>query len=141
MRAPAKAWQSYRQVATQTASPGQLVLLLYNGIIRFLEQARLGFAHDDPKNFHEAINNDLNTAQALASTLEMVAEGYRRQDHHIWNTLKLFDSVIGLNLEERMQETRSAEFPPEVVRLSEESPDPSIATVAAAAVGTRILFR
>ena len=39
-----KAWHSYRQVATQTASPGQLVLLLFNGIIRFLEQARLGFA-------------------------------------------------------------------------------------------------
>ncbi|PYJ01020.1 MAG: flagellar protein FliS, partial [Verrucomicrobia bacterium] len=52
MRSHAKAWHSYRQVATQTASPGQLVLLLYNGIIRFLEQARLGFANEDPKEFH-----------------------------------------------------------------------------------------
>ena len=33
-------WQSYRQVATSTATPGQLVLMLYDGAIRFLEQAR-----------------------------------------------------------------------------------------------------
>lgn len=60
-----KAWQSYRQVATQTASPGQLVLLLYDGIIRFLEQARLGFAKDDPKEFNETINNNIQRAQAV----------------------------------------------------------------------------
>lgn len=64
-----KAWQSYRQVATQTASPGQLVLLLYNGIIRFLEQARLGFGLDDPKEFNEAINNNLQRALAIINEL------------------------------------------------------------------------
>src|SRR5882672_10965676 len=65
-----KAWQSYRQVATQTASPGQLVLLLYNGIIRFLEQARLGFNLDDPKEFNEAINNNIQRAQAIIQELD-----------------------------------------------------------------------
>ena len=79
-----------------------------------------GWVVEYAERFHEAINNDLNTAQALASTLEMVAESYRRQDHHIWNTLKRFDSVIGLNLEERMRETCNAEFPAEIVRLREE---------------------
>src|SRR5882672_9441063 len=64
-----KAWQSYRQVATQTASPGQLVLLLYNGIIRFLEQARLGFGQDDPKEFNEAINNNVQRAQAIINEM------------------------------------------------------------------------
>jgi flagellar secretion chaperone FliS len=64
-----KAWQSYRQVATQTASPGQLVLLLYNGILRFLEQARLGFGLDDPKEFNEAINNNLQRALAIINEL------------------------------------------------------------------------
>lgn len=63
------AWQSYRQVATQTASPGQLVLLLYNGVIRFLEQARLGFNHDDPKEFNETINNNVQRAQAIINEL------------------------------------------------------------------------
>src|SRR5205809_7419525 len=64
-----KAWQSYRQVATKTASPGQLVLLLYNGILRFLEQARLGFAKDDPKEFNETINNNVQRAQAIINEM------------------------------------------------------------------------
>ena len=73
-----RAWQSYRQVATQTASPGQLVLLLYNGIIRFLEQARAGFAFDDPKEFNETINNNLQRAQAIINEMNQslnMAEG------------------------------------------------------------------
>lgn len=73
-----KAWQSYRQVATQTASPGQLVLLLYNGIIRFLEQARLGFGLDDPKEFNETINNNLQRALAIINEMNQslnMAEG------------------------------------------------------------------
>ncbi len=73
-----KAWQSYRQVATQTASPGQLVLLLYNGIIRFLEQARLGFGLDDPKEFNETIHNNIHRAQAIINEMDQslnMAEG------------------------------------------------------------------
>jgi flagellar protein FliS len=64
-----KAWQSYRQVATQTASPGQLVMLLYDGIIRFLEQARQGFSKDDPKEFNETINNNIQRAQAIINEM------------------------------------------------------------------------
>lgn len=73
-----KAWQSYRQVATTTASPAQLVLLLYNGILRFLEQARLGFALDDPKEFNETINNNIQRAQAIINEMNQslnMAEG------------------------------------------------------------------
>ena len=54
----ANPWKSYRQVATQTASPGQLVLMLYEGAIRFLERARLGFAQEDPAEFNLTINNN-----------------------------------------------------------------------------------
>src|SRR5262245_13730104 len=64
-----KSWQSYRQVATQTASPGQLVLLLHDGIIRFLEQARLGFGKDDPKEFNETINNNVQRAQGIINEM------------------------------------------------------------------------
>jgi flagellar protein FliS len=54
------------------------VLLLYNGIIRFLEQARLGFGLDDPKEFNEAINNNLQRALAIINELSQslnMAEG------------------------------------------------------------------
>ena len=62
-------WQSYRQVATQTASPGQLVLMMYDGAIRFLEQARRGFAMDDPLEFNQTINNNVLRAQAIINEL------------------------------------------------------------------------
>ncbi len=58
-------WQSYRKVATQTASPGQLVLMLYDGAISFLERGLAGFAHDDPLEFNQTINNNLIRAQAI----------------------------------------------------------------------------
>jgi cysteinyl-tRNA synthetase len=79
-----------------------------------------GWALEYAERFHERINNDLNTAQALASTLEMVAESYRRHDHRIWNTLKRFDLVLGLKLEEYLRETHEATFPAEILQLRDE---------------------
>lgn len=63
-------WQSYRQVATQTAPPGQLVLMLYEGAIRFLERALTGFAHDDPAEFNLTINNNVQRAQDIIRELD-----------------------------------------------------------------------
>jgi flagellar protein FliS len=67
----ASPWQSYRQVVTQTATPGQLVILLYDGAIRFLEQARTGFTKDDPKEFNETINNNVQRAQAIIHEMNL----------------------------------------------------------------------
>jgi cysteinyl-tRNA synthetase len=86
--------------------------------IEAAEDSEWAFAFAE--RFHEVLNNDLNTAQALASTLEMVAESYRRHDHHIWNTLKRFDLVLGLKLEERLREIREARFPDEILVLRDE---------------------
>ncbi len=65
----ANPWQSYRQVATQTASAGQLVLMLYDGAIQFLERALLGFKADDPLEFNQTINNNLLRAQEIVREL------------------------------------------------------------------------
>lgn len=61
--------KSYLQVATQTASPGQLVLMLYDGAIRFLERALHGFSSDDPAEFNQTINNNVQRAQAILDEL------------------------------------------------------------------------
>jgi len=50
--------------------------------------------------FHEAINDDLNTPRAFAVALDLVAESYRRKDRLIWNTLQLFDEILGIGLKE-----------------------------------------
>ncbi|HEV7928072.1 MAG TPA: flagellar export chaperone FliS [Verrucomicrobiae bacterium] len=64
-----KPWDSYRKVATQTATPGQLVLMLYDGALRFLDKAQAGFEYEDPKHFNETINNNILRAQAIIHEL------------------------------------------------------------------------
>ena len=66
---PANPWQSYRNVAIQTASPGQLILMLYDGAVRFLEQARAGFSFEDPLEFNQTICNNVLRAQAIINEL------------------------------------------------------------------------
>ncbi|MFM1770106.1 MAG: hypothetical protein RJA22_2635 [Verrucomicrobiota bacterium] len=62
-------WQSYRQVSTTTAPPGTLVLMLYDGVLRFLDQALRGFQLDDPLEFNQTINNNLTRAQEIIREL------------------------------------------------------------------------
>jgi flagellar secretion chaperone FliS len=72
-------WKSYQQVATQTAPPGQLVLMLYEGAIRFLGRALAGFDLEDPAAFNETISNNIIRTQdiifELNVTLNMEAGG------------------------------------------------------------------
>ena len=67
---PKNPWQSYRQVATRTASPGQLVLMLYEGAIRFLERAQAGFQLEDPVEFNTTINDNILRAQDIIRELD-----------------------------------------------------------------------
>ena len=66
----AYSFRSYRAVATQTAPPGQLVVMLYEGAIRFLERALEGFQYEDPKEFNETINNNVIRAQEILNELD-----------------------------------------------------------------------
>jgi flagellar protein FliS len=66
-----KAYQAYKNAATTTASPGQLVLMLYDGALRFLEQAKKGFEYEDPLKFNETINNNILKAQAIINELNL----------------------------------------------------------------------
>lgn len=64
-------WKSYHSVATQTASPGQLVLMLFDGAIRFLETARQGFLENDPSERNRLINHNVQRAQAIITELNV----------------------------------------------------------------------
>ncbi len=67
---PKNPWQSYRQVATRTASPGQLVLMLYEGAIRFLDHAQAGFQLEDPVELNTTVNNNIIRAQEIIRELD-----------------------------------------------------------------------
>lgn len=72
-------YQSYRRMAAQTATPGQLVLMLFDGAINFLERAARGFELEDPLEFNTTIHNNIQKAQAiineLNASLDMEAGG------------------------------------------------------------------
>ena len=76
---PANPWKSYRQIATQTAPPGQLVLMLFDGVLRDLDKALLGFTHTDLADRNSAIHNNLQHAveiiRELNCALDMEAGG------------------------------------------------------------------
>ncbi len=61
--------RSYKTISTQTAPPSQLVLMLYDGAIRFLEKALAGFHYTDPLDFNLTINNNVLRAQEILSEL------------------------------------------------------------------------
>lgn len=85
--------RTYRANSVLTASPGQLVLMLYDGALKALGLARDGFqrADEDPRRI-EVINHQLLKAQAILAELQtglnLEAGGdfaqtmYRLYDYH-----------------------------------------------------------
>jgi len=71
MTTQAKIDGSYRRVATETANPGQLVTVLYDGAIKFLERALLSFQSTDPLEFNQGIHNNVTRAKAIIHELNI----------------------------------------------------------------------
>lgn len=69
-----KPWASYQKVAAQTATPGQLVLMLFEGAIRFLDRAHGGFSVEDPAERNAAIHNNLQRTQDILHELNMALD-------------------------------------------------------------------
>jgi flagellar secretion chaperone FliS len=66
----ANPWKSYRQIATLTAPPGQVVLMLFDGAIRFLERSLPGFTSSDPGEANMVIHNNVQRAQEIIRQLK-----------------------------------------------------------------------
>jgi flagellar protein FliS len=76
---PANPWKSYRQIATQTAPPGQLILMLFDGALNSMERALSGFEQTEPGARNQTIHNNLRRAvdiiRQLNSSLNLEAGG------------------------------------------------------------------
>jgi|688.fasta_scaffold519936_2 flagellar protein FliS len=76
---PSQLVSSYKSVAVTTASPGQLVLMLFDGALRFLSVATHGFQLENIALRNEQIHNNLVKAQKiireLQCSLDMKVEG------------------------------------------------------------------
>jgi len=87
--------KSYKAQSVQTASPGKLVLMLFDGYLRFTTAASRSFELEDFTKKNEGINNNLIRAQnivtELQSSLDMSVPGdlpgtlYRLYDYVLNN--------------------------------------------------------
>jgi len=65
-----KVAKSYKASSVQTASPGRLVLMLFDGYLRFTEAARKSWDEPDLIKKNEGINNNLIRAQNIVTELQ-----------------------------------------------------------------------
>jgi flagellar protein FliS len=62
--------KSYKAQSVQTASPGKLVLMLFDGYLRFTTAAVKSFEETDLTKKNEGINNNLIKAQNIVTELQ-----------------------------------------------------------------------
>lgn len=62
--------KSYKAQSVQTASPGKLVLMLFDGYLRFTTAAKNAFKEEDLTKKNEGINNNLIRAQNIVTELQ-----------------------------------------------------------------------
>jgi len=66
----AKKLASYKTVAVDTASPGRLILMLFDGALRFMSAAELGFENTCARTRQETVHNNLIRAQDIIHELQ-----------------------------------------------------------------------
>jgi flagellar protein FliS len=96
--------RSYKAQSVQTASPGKLVLMLFDGYLRFTTAAQNSFEESDLTKRNEGINNNLIRAQnivtELQSSLDMSVPG------ELPGTLyRLYDYVLHQLQQANLQKT------------------------------------
>ena len=62
--------KSYKAQSVQTASPGKLVLMLFDGYLRFTTAAKRAFDETDFTKRNEGVNNNLIRAQNIVTELQ-----------------------------------------------------------------------
>jgi flagellar protein FliS len=71
----AHAIDGYRKTQAHASTPLERVVLLYDGMIRFIDQARAAIERRDIPARRVALNNALRIVSELQSTLDMKAGG------------------------------------------------------------------
>ncbi|KQL52992.1 flagellar export chaperone FliS [Heyndrickxia shackletonii] len=66
-----KTYEAYQQVSVTTATPGELVLMLYNGCIKFIKIAKNAMNEQDIEKKHLNITKAQNIIKELIVTLNM----------------------------------------------------------------------
>ncbi|MBX9974386.1 flagellar export chaperone FliS [Cytobacillus firmus] len=106
-------YQSYQQNSVNTASPGELTLMLYNGCLKFIHQAKKAIMDNNIEAKNTNIQKAQNIIQELMVTLNMNVEvsksmmslydymNRRLMEANVKNETAILDEVEGLVTEFR----------------------------------------
>jgi flagellar protein FliS len=106
-------YQTYQNNAVNTASGGELTLMLYNGCIKFIKQAQKEMEANQYEAKNTAIQKAQNIIQELMLTLDQSVEiskqilplyeymQYRLKEANINNDPALLEEVLGFAVEFR----------------------------------------
>jgi flagellar protein FliS len=110
---PNKALDSYAQNSIFTASPEELTLMLYNGLVKFIMQAQYSIRENKADKAHDLIMRAQNIIIEFRETLDMnyeLSEGldliydymYRRLiDANVKKDVNILEEVLGFAKELR----------------------------------------
>jgi flagellar protein FliS len=89
-------YQTYKTNSTQTASPGELTLMLYNGCLKFIKQAKVAIEVNDIEEKNRNILKAQNIIREFMVTLNMDYEISK-------NMLQMYDYILSRLIEANMQ--------------------------------------
>lgn len=101
---------SYRNLSVETASPGKLILMLFDGALRFLHAANEGFKLSTQRERNEAVHNNLIKAQDIIHELQRSLNIRDGGDFSV-NMFKLYDFMNSKLMEANLKKN------PENVRV------------------------
>ncbi len=97
---PKNSFDQYKEQSVLTATPGELTLMLYNGIIKFLNQGKLFIEQKNIEKSHTSIVKAQNIISELNVTLNL--------DYEISNNLRsLYDFMNTRLMEANVQKDTS----------------------------------
>ncbi|NLZ92742.1 MAG: flagellar export chaperone FliS [Firmicutes bacterium] len=94
-------YQQYQQNMVKTASPAQLVLMLYNGALRFIKQAQISLAAKQLEECHQNIIKAQRIVTELMLNLDL-SQGVIAQ-----NLYQLYDYMYQRLVEANLQKTEA----------------------------------
>ena len=85
--------QTYKSAAVNTATPNSLLLMLYDGAIKFMRIADKAFECEDPLGFNQTIHNNLVKAQNIVRELRgaLISNGEGEEGDLVNNLIALYD--------------------------------------------------
>lgn len=110
---PASAYKSYQQNSILTATPGELTLMLYNGCIKFIRQAKIAITEKNVEDKNKYLQKAQDIIRELMVTLDQkqqVAQSMMQMydymnrrliEANIKNDLEILGEVEGLVTEFR----------------------------------------